>query len=92
MRLEVLFILVGMGTEVYYKSQVPGYYSMRDINEDSNSSSWSSFYGDKNLSNGQYYNGFTSRAATEYPGYEKHVLKQKMLEHEAVFKNQVYQC
>lgn len=65
---------------------------MRDINEESNSSSWPPFYGDKAVTNGQYYNGFIPRTVTDaYPGYDKDVLKQKMLEHEAIFKNQVYE-
>uniref|UniRef100_A0A5B6Z0T8 Uncharacterized protein n=1 Tax=Davidia involucrata TaxID=16924 RepID=A0A5B6Z0T8_DAVIN len=81
-----------MGTKVHCKSYLPGYYSMRDLNEDSNSSSWPLFYGDKSLTNGQYYNGFLPRNVTDsFPGYDKDALKQKMLEHEAIFKNQVYE-
>ncbi|KAL1551095.1 hypothetical protein AAHA92_18980 [Salvia divinorum] len=79
-----------MGTKVDSKSYFPGYYSMRDLNEDSSSSSWPICYGDKAISNGQYYNGFMPRTAMDgYPGYGKDALKQTMLEHEAVFKNQV---
>lgn len=63
---------------------------MRDLNEDSNSSSWPLFYGDKTLTSGQYYNGYIQRTVTNAcPGYDKDSLKQKMLEHEATFKNQV---
>ena len=81
---------LGMGTKVDSKSYFPGYYSMRDLNEDSSSSSWPICYGDKAISNGQYYNGFMPRTAMDgYPGYGKDALKQTMLEHEAVFKNQV---
>lgn len=81
----------GMGTKVQFKSYLAGgYNTMRDINEDSNSSSWPHFYGDKPLTNEQYYNNFTPRTVTDsYPAYDKDVLKQKMLEHEAIFKNQV---
>ncbi|XP_059317245.1 uncharacterized protein LOC132067876 [Lycium ferocissimum] len=79
-----------MGTQVHYKGFLPSYYSMKDLNEDSNSSSWPLFYGDKTLPNGQYCNGFTSRTITDaYTGYDKDVLKQKMLDHEAIFRNQV---
>ncbi|KAK6242686.1 hypothetical protein SCA6_008075 [Theobroma cacao] len=79
-----------MGTKVQSKSYLPGYYSMRDLNEDSNSCSWPLYYGDKTLTNGQYYNGFFPRAiADAYPGYDKDALKRTMLEHEAIFKNQV---
>ncbi|KAL3840539.1 hypothetical protein ACJIZ3_025130 [Penstemon smallii] len=82
-----------MGTTVHCKIYLPGYYSMRDLNEDSSSSSWPVFYGgDKGIPNGQYYNGFMPRNTMDgYPGYDKDALKQKMLEHEAVFKNQVYE-
>ncbi|KAL0372496.1 UNVERIFIED_CONTAM: hypothetical protein Scaly_0931200 [Sesamum calycinum] len=65
---------------------------MRDLNEDSSSSSWPFFNGDKTVQNGQYYNGFMPRTSVDgYPGHEKDALKQKMLEHEAVFKNQVFE-
>ncbi|XP_055809974.1 uncharacterized protein LOC129880117 [Solanum dulcamara] len=67
-----------MGTQVHF---------MRDLNEDANSSSWPLFYGEPN---GQYCNGFAPRTITDaYPGYDKDILKQKMLEHEAIFRNQV---
>lgn len=63
---------------------------MRDLNEDSNSSNWPLFYGDKTFTNGQYCNGFMSRTKMDaYPGYNKDVLKEKMLEHESIFKDQV---
>ncbi|XP_074336296.1 uncharacterized protein LOC141673444 [Apium graveolens] len=81
-----------MGTKVHCKSHTPGYYSICDMNENSSSSIWSPFHGDKNLLNGQYCNGFIQRTVRdEYPEYEKDVLKQKMIEHEMVFKNQVYE-
>lgn len=81
-----------MGTKVDSKSYLPGFYFMRDLNEDSSSSSWPLCYGDKAATNGQYYNGFMPRTAMDgYPGFGKDALKQKMLEHEAVFKNQVYE-
>ncbi|XP_027099896.1 uncharacterized protein [Coffea arabica] len=81
-----------MGTQVHCKSYLPGYYSMRDLNDDSNSSSWPLFYGDKTLTSAQYYNGYIPRTITDaYLGYDKDQLKQKMLEHEAVFKKQVYE-
>ncbi|XWS23135.1 hypothetical protein CRYUN_Cryun29cG0095100 [Craigia yunnanensis] len=79
-----------MGTKVQSKSYLPGYYSMRDLNEDSNSCSWPLYYGDKTLINGQCYNSFFPRAIEDaYPGYDKDVLKRTMLEHESIFRNQV---
>lgn len=89
--LNLTILLAGMGTKVQCKSHTLGYYSMADMNEDSNSSSWSPYYGDKNLLNGQYYNGMLQKTARdEYTGYEKDVLRQKMIEHDMIFKNQVY--
>ncbi|KAA8532945.1 hypothetical protein F0562_032938 [Nyssa sinensis] len=65
---------------------------MRDLNEDSSSSNWPIFYGDKSLTNGQYYNVFLSPTGTDsFPGSDKDALKRKMLEHEAIFRNQVYE-
>lgn len=73
------------------KSYLPGYYSVRDLNEDPNNCSWPVYYGDKTLSNRQYCNGFLPRATADaYPGYDKDVVKRTMLEHEAIFKNQVF--
>ncbi|KAM1960707.1 hypothetical protein FF2_020758 [Malus domestica] len=80
----------GMGTKMQCKSYMPGYYSMRDLNEDPNNFSWPLYYGDKTLSNRQYCNGFLPRAMTDaFPRYDKDVVKQTMLEHEAIFKDQV---
>ncbi|KAL6543710.1 hypothetical protein OROGR_010207 [Orobanche gracilis] len=64
---------------------------LRDLNEDSSSSSWPLVYGYKTLlPNGQYCNGFMPMALLDgYPEHDMDALKQKMLEHEAVFKNQV---
>lgn len=75
---------------MHCRSYLPGYYSMRDLNEDSSSSNWPMFYGDRASANGQYCNGFyPSTVTNSYTGYEKYALKQTMLEHEAVFKHQV---
>ncbi|KAD2393640.1 hypothetical protein R6Q59_012067 [Mikania micrantha] len=71
-----------MGTEVH----------CNDVNEDSNCSSWPLFYGEKALTNGPYYNGFIPGTNVDSnPADDKDALKQKMLEHEAIFKNQVYE-
>ncbi|GMJ04646.1 hypothetical protein like AT1G13940 [Hibiscus trionum] len=79
-----------MGTEVQSKSYLPGFYSMRDLNEDSNSFSCPLYYGDKTWINDQYYSSFFPKAvADSYPQRDKDRLKRKMLEHEAIFQNQV---
>ncbi|KAK6921958.1 Protein of unknown function DUF863, plant [Dillenia turbinata] len=56
---------LGMGTKVQLKSYLPGFHSMRDLNESSSNET--------------------------YPGYDVALLKQTMLKHEAIFKNQVYE-
>lgn len=79
-----------MGTKVHCESLFGGYHhSMRDLNKESNACRWPLFYGDNKTSeaNDQCYNGFTSQSTF---GYDKDVVRRTMLEHEAVFKTQVY--
>ncbi|CAJ1939757.1 unnamed protein product [Sphenostylis stenocarpa] len=79
----------GMGTKV---QSLPGYYSMRDFNEESSSCGWPLCYGDKSLANGQYYHNYLhSAAADACSAHDKDVVKKTMLEHEAIFKNQVFE-
>ncbi|EOA34842.1 hypothetical protein CARUB_v10022421mg [Capsella rubella] len=79
-----------MGETVHCESFLP---SMRDLSEDSNSCSYSMlFAGDKNLpygAGGNYHHSVSARAATD-PSYSD-FLKQTMLQHEAVFKTQVFE-
>ncbi|XP_027918404.1 uncharacterized protein LOC114177313 isoform X2 [Vigna unguiculata] len=77
-----------MGTKV---QSLPGYYSMRDLNEESSSCGWPLYYGDKTLANGHYHNYLPSAAADACSTHDKDVVKQTMLEHEAIFKNQVFE-
>ncbi|KAK8579591.1 hypothetical protein V6N12_069906 [Hibiscus sabdariffa] len=54
------------------------------------SEEWEQKWSLKTSTNGQYYDGFFPRATADaYPGYDKDALKRKMLEHEAIFRNQV---
>ncbi|RAL48405.1 hypothetical protein DM860_005829 [Cuscuta australis] len=66
---------------------------MRHPNEDASSSNLPFYYNndDRALTNGQYHNyGFISRSMTDSNhSHEKDTVKQRMIEHEAVFKNQV---
>ena len=80
-------IFAGMGTKVQYKSYLPGYHPMRDLNENV-SSSWSRCYEDTMLS-GHIYSNFMLRPVNEYSEYDKEMLKRTMLEHEATFRKQV---
>ncbi|XP_016461224.1 uncharacterized protein LOC107784589 [Nicotiana tabacum] len=78
-----------METQVHCKSYLSAYNSMSYLSEDSNNG-WPLHYGEKIYTNAQYCNGFMSRITIdEDPGYDKDVLKQKILEHEETFKNQV---
>ncbi|XLR65371.1 uncharacterized protein LOC107489274 isoform X1 [Arachis duranensis] len=80
-----------MGTKV---QKFSGYYSMRDLNEESSSCGWPLLYGEnKALTNGQYYNNYlpSSTTADACSVYDKDFVKQMMLEHEATFKSQVYE-
>ncbi|XP_043724783.1 uncharacterized protein LOC122671557 isoform X2 [Telopea speciosissima] len=81
-----------MGTKVQCKRYLPGYCSMRDLNADANNGSWPVYYDDKTLKSGQYYGGFLPRPSTDvYLGYDKEMLKQTMLKHEAIFQDQVFE-
>lgn len=63
---------------------------MRELNSDSNSHSWHLFYGERSFTNAQYHKVVLPRAsANGYVGDDKDMVKHKMLEHEAIFKNQV---
>ncbi|XP_021839309.1 uncharacterized protein [Spinacia oleracea] len=75
-----------MGTKVQFENYLPAHYSMKDLTRESNGASWPCF----GESNGQFYYGFLPRTvADSHPGYDKDVMKQTMLEHEAIFKDQV---
>nr|XP_010936384.1 uncharacterized protein LOC105056020 [Elaeis guineensis]XP_010936385.1 uncharacterized protein LOC105056020 [Elaeis guineensis]XP_019709918.1 uncharacterized protein LOC105056020 [Elaeis guineensis] len=78
-----------MGTKVQCKSYIPGYYPMTNLNKDSDSS-WSRYHEDKTFS-GPLYNGFKVSPVNEHSEYDKEMLKRTMLEHEAVFRKQVYE-
>ncbi|GAB4829084.1 hypothetical protein Ancab_018746 [Ancistrocladus abbreviatus] len=79
-----------MGTKVQFDNYLPGYYSMRDLSHDSNGGSWATYYADNSFPNPQYCYGFSPRGISDLcPGYDRDIVKQTMLEHEAIFKNQV---
>ncbi|MCE3216166.1 hypothetical protein HAX54_005186 [Datura stramonium] len=80
-----------METQVHRKGYLPAYYSMSYLSEDSNNRS-PLHYGEKIFTNAQYCNSFMSRTTIDAdPGYDKDVLKKKILEHEETFKNQVFE-
>lgn len=83
----------GMGTKVQIENYPVGHCSMRDLSRESNGASWPSCFRDHKLPSEQfYYDGFVPGAvADSHSGYDKELVKQTMLEHEAIFKNQVYE-
>ncbi|KAG6468829.1 hypothetical protein ZIOFF_073522 [Zingiber officinale] len=82
-------VALGMGTKVHSKSYLPGYQQTRDLNEDTNFS-WTLFCEHKSVSR-QLFNEFKPRAAGSCLGYDKDMLKRTILEHEAIFRKQVYE-
>ncbi|WOL01702.1 hypothetical protein Cni_G10419 [Canna indica] len=76
-----------MGTRVQCKSYISGYHPIRDLNEDP-AFRWSPFFEDKTFS-GQLCNDLKSRRVGSWLDYNKEMLKQIMLEHEAIFQKQV---
>ncbi|MED6183457.1 hypothetical protein PIB30_038059 [Stylosanthes scabra] len=73
---------------------LPHYYSMRDLNDESSSCPWPLLYGDnKALTNGKYYNNYLpcSNTADSCSVYDKDFVKRMMIEQEVTFKNQVYE-
>lgn len=73
-----------------YDGCFPGYYSTMDLNMDANSSTWPLNNINKMLEHGHHYNGFLPPfSADQVLGYNKEVLKQMMLKHETMFRDQV---
>jgi hypothetical protein len=76
-----------MGAKVEGESYMPGYYATGDLNMEPNGR-WSPYY-EERTSNGQLCNGFTTKPTNGYSDFDKEMLKHQMLEHEAVFRQQV---
>ncbi|XP_074274671.1 uncharacterized protein LOC141598794 [Silene latifolia] len=75
-----------MGTKVQIENYLSGHHSTRDLSREYDC------YNDVNLPNGQFYYGFLQGTITDSPtGFDKEVVKQTMLKHEAIFKEQVYE-
>ncbi|XP_074309667.1 uncharacterized protein LOC141644117 [Silene latifolia] len=81
-----------MGTKVQTENYLPRQSLTIDLSRESNGGCWPSYYTEGSLPNGQFHYGFLPRTvADSHSGYDKDVLKQTMLEHEAIFKDQVYE-
>ncbi|CAL9103945.1 unnamed protein product [Musa textilis] len=76
-----------MATKVQIKSYLPGYYHLQDVKEDA--SSWTSCYQDEKLSE-HLYNSYVPRSVND-SAQDRDMLKRTMLEHEAIFRRQVYE-
>jgi hypothetical protein len=76
-----------MGAKVEGESYMPGYYATWGLNMEP-TGRWSSHYEDR-TSNGQLCNGFTTKPTNGNSEIDKEMLKHQMLEHEAVFREQV---
>ncbi|WCJ25650.1 hypothetical protein M5689_007520 [Euphorbia peplus] len=79
-----------MGTKVQHKMYLPGYYPTRDLNNGTGNGSWSSHNEDKTF--GQYYGIFSAQPAIDgYVGFEKEQLRQTILKHEMIFRQQLHE-
>ncbi|CAL9093640.1 unnamed protein product [Musa textilis] len=79
----------GMVMKVQGKYHLPGYYSMQDIKEDARTS-WSWFFQDKKF--GEHLcNNHIPRLVDGCSEHDKGMIRRTMLEHEAIFRKQVYE-
>lgn len=81
-----------MGTKLEFDNCLPGYSSMSDFVRGANGGSWPVYYGDNGFPNGQHYYGLLPKSISDsYQGHGKDIVKRTILEHEMIFKNQVYE-
>ncbi|KAK3149282.1 hypothetical protein QOZ80_3AG0215300 [Eleusine coracana subsp. coracana] len=78
-----------MGAKVESESYMPGYYATTDLNMEANGR-WSPYYEEK-TSNGQLCDGFATKLTNGYSDFDKEMLRHTMLEHDAIFRQQVYE-
>uniref|UniRef100_A0A5B7AV04 Uncharacterized protein n=1 Tax=Davidia involucrata TaxID=16924 RepID=A0A5B7AV04_DAVIN len=73
-------------------SFLPGCYSTRNLSVGANGSIWPAYNNDRTLKSGHSYDVFLSPPTTDqYLGYDKEILRQTMLKHEATFRDQVHE-
>ncbi|XP_061346640.1 uncharacterized protein LOC133292261 [Gastrolobium bilobum] len=82
-----------MGANVQCNGYFPGYYSTRDLIFDSEGSIWTSSNVNSELRNDCYH--MVSMPVSSSPcnllGYNKELLKQTILKHEAIFRDQIHE-
>ena len=76
--------------DMQHKSHFPGCYTAWDLNLDANGAVWPADNVDRILRNRQYYNGTLPPFSDLNIFYNKDLLKQTMLKHEAEFRDQVF--
>ncbi|KAL5544558.1 hypothetical protein UlMin_008342 [Ulmus minor] len=72
-----------------YNSHFPGYYTSRNLSLDASGSSWPLNSEDKMLKAGNYFNVPLLTSSSEQLFNNKELLKQQMLKHEAIFREQI---
>ena len=81
-------VFAGMGTEFLYKMYMPGYNSMKDLDESSENGSWPSRHENKAFE--QHHGVFAAKPEIDrYSGYDKEHLRQTILRQENTFRHQV---
>ncbi|KAA3457699.1 DUF863 domain-containing protein [Gossypium australe] len=84
--------MLGMQADMQHKSHLPGCYTAWDLNLDANGNIWPTDNDvDRILRNRQYYNGTLPPSSGSNMFYNKVLLKQTMLKHEAEFKDQIHE-
>ncbi|XP_059670393.1 uncharacterized protein LOC132315949 isoform X2 [Cornus florida] len=79
-----------MGTEIQSKTYFPGYYSMRNLNDNASTDFWALCHEERTLKNGQNYDLLLTRPFVDgYSGYDKEQLRQTILKHESIFRHQL---
>ncbi|XP_007032640.2 PREDICTED: uncharacterized protein LOC18601589 [Theobroma cacao] len=73
-----------MGTEVHSNMQLPGYYSLRNLNGNTGNVGWPLHH--ENRNSGQFNDLFLTRLAM---GYDKEQMRQTILKHDSIFRHQL---
>ncbi|KAG6656980.1 uncharacterized protein LOC122307098 isoform X2 [Carya illinoinensis] len=81
-----------MGTEVQSKMYLQGYYSLRGLNNNAGKGAWLLHQEQKTMRSGRYQDIFLTRPDMDgYEEYEKELLRQTILKHETIFRNQLHE-
>ncbi|KAK6928147.1 Protein of unknown function DUF863, plant, partial [Dillenia turbinata] len=82
-------LIAEMVTEVQCKAYLPGYYSTKDLNDENR---WPLYYEERALGNGEYYDMLFRRPTIDsYLGDNKAQLRQTILKHELIFRQQLHE-